>query len=217
MSRDSRPGVNSSASASQGSSEKRWPRSSALLRTSLTVSSSCGDEHVEVVRLARLAPARLGAGESLGHARDQRLRRRDRMVVQAAHLAQVRGLPAGERLGIRIRAIEQARNARRDEERVGLDLERRELVAAKVGTRPRHGDGGIPAQEREHATEGVEPPEFLLELLIRSRRRQSAAPWWLDGRPQRGSRGPSRHSQVYQPGLWRGLVEQKFRFIIRYL
>jgi hypothetical protein len=54
---------------------------------------------------------------------------------------------------------------------MGLDLERRELVAAHVRARPRHGDGGIPAQDREYAPERVKPPEFLLELLVRGRRR----------------------------------------------
>ena len=160
-------------------------------------------EHVEVVRLARLAPARLGAREGLGHARDQRLRRRDRVVVEPAHLAQVRRLPAGERLGVRIGAVEQPRDARRHEQRVGLDLERRELVAADVRARPRHGDGGVPAQDREHAPEGVQPPEFLLELLIRGRRRQSAAPWSPGGRPRQDRAGPSKRGRFYQPGLLR--------------
>ena len=89
------------------------------------------------------------------------------MVALTAHLAQIGDLPVGEPLGIGLGAIEQARDARRGEQRVVLGLERGELLAANVGTAPRHHDRRIPAQQRQRATEGVEALELLLELLVR--------------------------------------------------
>ena len=47
-----------------------------------------------------------------------------------------------------------------------LGLERGELLAAQVGAAARHHHGGIPAQDAGSAAESVQPPEFLLELLI---------------------------------------------------
>ena len=51
-------------------------------------------------------------------------------------------------------------------------LERRQLLAAHVGAAARHHHGGVPAQDAPRATEGVQPSEFLLELLVRGQ-----APW----------------------------------------
>jgi hypothetical protein len=48
-----------------------------------------GREQLEVIGLARLHPEHLGARGGLGQARNQRRRRRNRMVALAAHLAQV--------------------------------------------------------------------------------------------------------------------------------
>ncbi len=52
-------------------------------------------------------------------------------------------------------------------------IERGELVAAHVGARPRHGDGRIPAQHRQHAAEGVQAPELLFQLPVGRRGRQT--------------------------------------------
>ncbi len=56
---------------------------------------------------------------------------------------------------------------RRGEQRVVFGLERGQLLAAHVGTATRHHHGGVPAQERERAAEGVEALELLFELLVR--------------------------------------------------
>jgi hypothetical protein len=47
-----------------------------------------------------------------------------------------------------------------------LGLERGELIAANVGTAPRHHDRGVPTQERQRTTERVETAELLLELFV---------------------------------------------------
>ena len=89
------------------------------------------------------------------------------MVALAAHLAQVRELPVFESLRVRLRAIEQPRDARRGEQRVILGLERGELLTAHLGAAARHHHGGVPAQQRQRAAEGVQAPEFLFQLLVR--------------------------------------------------
>ena len=92
--------------------------------------------------------------------------RRDGVVALAAHLAQVGELPVLESLGVGLRAIQQARDARRGQQRVVLGLERGQLLAAHVGAAARHHHRGVPAQQRERATEGVQALELLLELLV---------------------------------------------------
>jgi hypothetical protein len=58
-------------------------------------------------------------------------------------------------------AIEQARHLRRRQQRVVFGLERSELLAAHFRTAARHHDGGIPAQQRERATKGMQASPFL--------------------------------------------------------
>ena len=84
------------------------------------------------------------------------------MIALAPHLAKIRNLPVGKALGIRLGAIEQPDDARRREERVMLGLERGELLAANIRAPPRHHHRGVPAQQRERSTEGVETFELLL-------------------------------------------------------
>ncbi len=88
------------------------------------------------------------------------------MVALAAHLAQIRDLPVLEALGVGLRAVQQARDPRRGEQRVVLGLERGQLFAAHVGAAARHHHGGVPAQQRQGAAEGVEALELLFELLV---------------------------------------------------
>ena len=135
-------------------------------------------EQLELPLGTCLEPVRLGAGGGLGQAGNQADRRRDGMVALPAHLPKIRDLPVGESLGVGLRPIEQPRDARRSEQRVVLGLERGKLLAANVGTAPRHHHRRIPAQQRQRSTEGVEALELLLELFVR-----------------RGGHGPSEAAQ----------------------
>ena len=124
-------------------------------------------EVFELAGLARVQPLRFGLGRSLGQARDQRHRRRDREVALPAHLAQVRDLPVLEAAGAGLRAIEQARDPRRGDQRVVLGLQRRELFAANVGAAARHHHRRVPPQDGHGTAEGMQAFPFLLELFVR--------------------------------------------------
>ncbi len=123
-------------------------------------------EQRKVGLLLGLEPADLGDRGGAGEARDQRDRRGDGAVALAAHLAQVGELPVLELPGRGLCALEQPRDARRGEQRVALRVERRELFAAHAGAAARHHHRGVPAQQTGRAPEGVQAPEFLLELLV---------------------------------------------------
>ncbi len=124
-------------------------------------------QHLEVTLLARLQPLGLGAGDGAREARDQRWRRRDRMIPLAAHLAQVGDLPVLQVLPARLGTIDQPRHARRAQQGVAFGLECRQLFAAHIRAGARHGDGRVPAQQRQRAAKRMQPAEFLLELLVR--------------------------------------------------
>ena len=47
-----------------------------------------------------------------------------------------------------------------------LGLDGSQLLAAHVGAAARHHDGGIPAQQRQRTTEGVQPLPLLFELFV---------------------------------------------------
>ena len=56
-----------------------------------------------------------------------------------------------------------------------LRLQGGELLAAQVGAAARHHHGGVPAQDAGAAAESVQPPEFLLQLLIGRQRHEDPA------------------------------------------
>ena len=123
-------------------------------------------ERLELALGAGLEPARFGARSGFGEARHERNRGGDRMVALAAHLVQVRDLPVGEPLGVRLSAVQEPRDARRREQRVVFGLQRRELLAANVGATARHHHRRVPAQQRQSTAEGMQALELLFELLV---------------------------------------------------
>ena len=123
-------------------------------------------EQREVVAAPRGDPFHLGRRGRAREARDERHRRRDRMIALAAHFTQVRELPVAAALGIGLGPVEQPADPGRGQQRVVLGLERRELLAADLRAALRHHHRRVPAQQRERPAERVEALPFLLELLI---------------------------------------------------
>ena len=124
-------------------------------------------ERLELALGAGLEPARFGARSGLGEPRDERGRGGDRMVALPAHLVQVRDLPVGEPLGVRLSAIQEPRDARRRQQRVVFGFQRRELLAANVSAAARHHHRRVPAQQRQSTAESMQTLELLFELLVR--------------------------------------------------
>ena len=124
-------------------------------------------EVLELSGFPRLQPFRLGLGGRLGEARHQRHGSCDGEIALPAHLAQIGDLPVLETGGARLRTIQQARDLRCGHQRVVFGLERRELLAANVGTAARHHHRGVPPQHRHRAPECMQAFPFLLELLVR--------------------------------------------------
>jgi hypothetical protein len=91
------------------------------------------------------------------------------MVALAAHLPQIRYLPIGEALAVRLRAVQESGDTGSREESVEFGLERGKLFAANVRATTRHHHSGVPAQERQGSAKGMEPLELLLELFVRGR------------------------------------------------
>ena len=125
-------------------------------------------EHGEVALLLCFEPLHLGAGGRLRQARDEILRRRDRVIALPPHLTKIGALPVFKAVLIRFRPIQQARHTRRSHQRVAFGLERRKLFTAHVRTAARHHHGGVPAQHARSAAKGMETAEFLFELLVGS-------------------------------------------------
>ncbi len=148
-----------------------------------------------VVVAARGQPLALGDRRGARQPRDQRHGRGNGVIALAAHLAQVRDLPVLEPAQIRLRTIEQPRDLGRGQQRVVLGLERRDLFTTQFRAAARHHDRRVPAQQRQCATEGMQPAPFLLELLVRGRghsllgvlggRRNSTSPKLPGGVPVR--------------------------------
>jgi hypothetical protein len=134
-----------------------------------------GRKQLEVVGLARLDPEHLGTGRRLREARDQRRRRRDRMIALTAHLAQVRERPVVELRGGRLGALEQPCDLRGRQQCVVFRLQRGELLAAHVRAAARHHHCRVPAQQRQRAAEGVQAAEFLFQLLVWRQAHERAA------------------------------------------
>ena len=88
------------------------------------------------------------------------------MIALAAHLAQVGELPVGKALGVRLRAIEEPRDARRGQKGVVFGFKRGALFTAQVGAATRHHHRGVPAQERERTAKSVQALELLFELFV---------------------------------------------------
>jgi hypothetical protein len=98
------------------------------------------------------------------------------MIALATHLAQIGELPIGQPLRIRLRTIEEARDARRGQKSVVLGLERGALLTAQVGARARHHHRRVPAQERQSAAKSVQAFELLFELFVGRGRHDLSAP-----------------------------------------
>src|ERR1700726_2815205 len=88
------------------------------------------------------------------------------MVALPAHLVQVRDLPVGQTLGVRLSPVQEPGDARRREQRVMFGFQRRELLAANVGATARHHHRRVPTQQRESTAESMQPLELLFELLV---------------------------------------------------
>ena len=121
----------------------------------------------EVVGLLGLDPKHFGARRRLGEPRNQRRRSGDGVVALPAHLAQIGERPILHLRGARLGALEQPRHFRRREQGVMLGLQRRQLLAAHIGTAARHHHRGIPAQQRQRAAKCVQAAKLLFQLFVR--------------------------------------------------
>jgi len=102
----------------------------------------------EVVGFLGLHPKNFGARRGFGETRNQRRRGGNGVVALPAHLAQVGKRPILHLRSARLRALQQPRHFRRRQQGVMLSFQRRQLLAADIGTAARHHHRGVPAQQR---------------------------------------------------------------------
>ncbi len=124
-------------------------------------------KYPEVVLLPRFDPAHLGDRGDARQARDERRGRGDGVIALPAHGAQVGHLPVLERRLRRLCPVEQARDLGCGEQRVLLDLDGGELLAAHIGAAARHHYRRVPTQQRQRAAKSVQTLPLLFELSVR--------------------------------------------------
>jgi hypothetical protein len=132
-----------------------------------------GQQAVEVVRRARLAPAHLADRDRLRIGLDQLGRHGAGMRQLAAHLLDIGALPGIQRRRFRRGGGDQVAGLGRGERLVMHDAQGRDLLAARLDAARRHHRRVVPLEHAHRVAELEQPLEARLRLAVGRRNVQS--------------------------------------------